>query len=172
MTNRPLTYSMTSPMTYPVKETLGVCDNGGSEEVEPTDRVFSPLVKLPKAKNSYVYPAEFEGAFAALPQRHVPHPKAAAYKAWRARTSDVVEVFQLEAASMAYADEIAARGLGGGQFVKQAATFFGAGGHVETYFGVPVDHQWPGAESSNSYADAATGIDWEAEAAKAQALSS
>ena len=101
------------------------------------DRNFPPLGKLPRNGRSRVYPPEFEGAFHALPARHVAHPKADAYRAWRSRVwvHDVEEVFQLEAAADAYAEDARARGIEGTEYVMQASTFFGPGARHEPYLG-------------------------------------
>ena len=122
---------------------------------------FPTLVSLPRGGLRRQYPPEFNGAFAALPRRHRPHAKSGAYKAWRARTSEVAEVFQLEVAALHYCDEQDAAGKTGTQFVKQATTFFGPDGHVETYLGIDVPHEWP--TGKKKYTDAARAADGIAE---------
>ena len=88
-------------------------------------RDFPPPSKLPRRGRDYIYPPEFEGAFSALPHRHVVHPKFAAYKAWQARVEDVDEVFQLEAAADAYREDCERQQRVGTEYVMQASTFFG-----------------------------------------------
>lgn len=101
------------------------------------ERSFPTVSKLPRNGRLRIYPPEFEGAFSALPQRHRSHPKAAAYKAWRAHASrDVEEIFQLEAAAEAYEEDCEAREIVGTEYVMQAATFFGPGERWTPYIGV------------------------------------
>ncbi len=108
-------------------------------------RDFPPLDKLPRHGRERIYPREFEGAFDALPKRHVSHPKADAYRAWRQRTRDVAELFQLEAAADAYRERAEADGNAGTKYVMEAATFFGPGLRFEPYLGVePVKASAPG----------------------------
>lgn len=99
-------------------------------------RSFPPLDKLPRQGSERLYPPAFEGAFAALPRRHVSHPKADAYSAWRARVGDVEELFQLEAAADAYREDCARRDVVGTEFVMQASTFFGKHEKWKPYSGV------------------------------------
>lgn len=123
------------PIERPIERPT-LSDDESSEEGQVRDRRdFPPLAKLPRNGRGRVYPPEFEGAFAALPARHVPHPKAAAYTAWRARVREVEEVFQLEAAADAYREDQERQGKAGTEFVLQAATFFGPGGRFEPYLG-------------------------------------
>ncbi len=122
-------------------------DSLSCDESPKTDRRdFPPLAKLPHNGRGRVYPPEFEGAFGALPARHVPHPKAAAYSAWRARVREVEELFQLEAAADAYREDCERQGKAGTEFVMQAATFFGPGERWRPYLGrKPVVVSAPGA---------------------------
>jgi hypothetical protein len=106
------------------------------DESPDGDRAFPPLSKLPRNGRRRIYPAEFEGAYAALPARHRPHPKAAAYQAWRSRVDDVAELVQLEAAADAYREDCEAREIVGTEFVMQASTFFGPGERWQPYIGV------------------------------------
>jgi hypothetical protein len=99
-------------------------------------RTFPPLDKLPRKGSERLYPPAFEGAFAALPRRHVSHPKADAYSAWRARAGDVDELFQLEAAADAYREDCARRDVVGTEYVMQASTFFGPHEKWKPYSGV------------------------------------
>lgn len=82
------------------------------------------------------YPAAFEGAFRALPLRDRPHPKAAAYKAWRARVAEGIEPFQLEAAALAYAEDAMTQERTKTRYVMQAPTFFGPGERWKPYSGI------------------------------------
>lgn len=110
------------------------CDE--SHESEREARNFPSLGKLPRTGRTRIYPPEFEGAFAALPDRHVAHSKADAYQAWRARTDEVEEIFQLEAAAVAYADDCRDQDHAGTKFVMLASTFFGPGERWRPYSGI------------------------------------
>ena len=143
-----------------------LCDESLSVE-----REFPTLAKLPRnGRKRRIYPPEFDGAFATLPARSRPHPKADAYRAWRVQVQKAEEAFQLQAAADAYADECRSKDIAGTDFVMMAATFFGAGERWKPYSGVPTDHVWP--KRKGGYRDQATDIDWAAEADKAEALAS
>ncbi len=126
----------TQTSTSTSTETLVACD---VDVMTVTDsrrsRTFPPVEKLPKRGRDRIYPPEFEGAFSAMPRRHVAHPKADAYRAWRARTGDVAEAFQLEAAADAYAEDVRAQEQEGSRYVMQASTFFGPGDRWRPYTG-------------------------------------
>lgn len=99
-------------------------------------RDFPPLATLPRKGRDRLYPPEFEGAFAALPARHLPHAKGDAYNAWRARVVEVEEMFQLEAAADAYREDCDHRGRSGTEYVMMASTFFGPGERWKPYLGM------------------------------------
>lgn len=83
---------------------------------------------LPRANNNpiahRVYPVEFEGVWAAYPDRDGGKKKAAAYEAVRRLVARGVEPFQLEAAADAFREHQAARDKVGTEFVPMAATWF------------------------------------------------
>jgi len=107
------------------------------DESSAVGRKFPTLAKLPRDGSARIYPPEFEGAFQALPLRSRPHPKAAAYTAWhRYAVREVEEPFQLEAAALAYAEQMEADGDVGKKFVYMASTFFGPGEPWEPYSGI------------------------------------
>ena len=135
-----------TPGTVPPERTSERTNERTSVESEGDDRSFPTLDNLPREGRQRLYPPEFEGAFTALPARSHPHPKAAAYRAWRGRVGDVEELFQLEAAADAYREACDAEGKTGTEFVMQAARFFGPGGEWEPYSGAEVG---PAKSSTN-----------------------
>ena len=129
-------------------------------------RDFLSLAKLPREGRGRTYPPEFSGAFEAMPDRHVSQPKADAYRTWRSATKLVDEVFQLEAAALAYRDDQMAQGQVGTRWVMMASTFFGSGERWKPYSGVPLEHVW--TNPAGGYRDEAAAIDWTEEARKAE----
>ena len=127
-TERPLTSLSTSPTTS------SLCDE--SHDGREKRNNFPSLAKLPLKGRNRIYPPEFEGAFAALPARHVAHSKAGAYRAWRVQVRTAEEVFQLDAASSAYAQDVRKRDQEGTEFVMMASTFFGPAERWRPYSGI------------------------------------
>lgn len=76
----------------------------------------------------YRYPAEFETAWDAYPDRTGGNPKKGAYRAWRARVADGVDPDDLADGVESYAAFCRAEGIVGTRYVKQARTFFGPDG--------------------------------------------
>ena len=126
-TERPLTSISTSLETSTATE---------SHESERDSRDFPTLAKLPRDGRDRIYPPEFEGAFAALPARHVAHSKANAYRGWHVQVQEAEEAFQLEAAADAYAEECREKDIAGSDFVMMASTFFGPGERWQPYSGI------------------------------------
>lgn len=156
------------PPTPPTEESTGSTgstlfgDGSPARKSAKKGRGFPSLGQLPRNGHGRIYPPEFEGAFAALPPRHVPHPKAGAYQAWRARTREVAEVFQLEAAAEAYAEDVGAKGRAGTEYVLQAATFFGPGERWRPYLGRERGSLSVASAGGNGYRPALTAAEEEA----------
>lgn len=83
------------------------------------------------------YSSEFEQAWQAYPKRAGGNSKAAAWKAWKARTNDGVTTEAMLAGVNRYAGYVRATGSEGTQFIKQAATFFGPDRHFEEVWQPP-----------------------------------
>lgn len=83
----------------------------------------------PKENGRYSYPEDFEAIWEAYPDREGGNPKKAAYRKWRARVNAGVDPAELLEGVKRYARYVEARGMEGGRFVKQAATFFGPDEH-------------------------------------------
>lgn len=71
------------------------------------------------------YPADFEEAWSAYPDRQGGNPKKGAYRAWCATLKRGEDAAQLVEATKHYADYCRNKGKVGTEYVKQAATFFG-----------------------------------------------
>lgn len=103
---------------------------------------FPTLAQLRKARptprDRIEYPPPFEDAWTAYPTRE-PNPKAKAYDAWRARTTEGYSPEDLTSAAASYAELVKAEGRPPSK-VQQAATFFGAGLHVDEYRDKPAGY--------------------------------
>ena len=126
-TKRPITYSKT------YSKTSLLCDE--SHDGDEDSRDFPSLATLPRLGRRRIYPPAFEGAFRALPVRHVAHPKADAYRAWRLQAREADELFQLEAAAGAYNEDVQQKEMDA-EFVMMASTFFGPGERWRSYSGI------------------------------------
>ncbi len=117
----------TSHSIEPVNETV----------IEP--KSISSLVSGSEKKDSSKenYSTEFEQAWQAYPKRAGGNPKAAAWKAWKARIKDGTNSEVMLAGVKRYAGYVRATGSEGTQFVKQAATFFGPDRHFEESWQAP-----------------------------------
>ncbi|WP_223284277.1 hypothetical protein [Kosakonia sp. SMBL-WEM22] len=91
----------------------------------------------PKVKSCTDYSPTFEEAWQAYPKRAGGNPKAAAFKAWKARLKEGVSPADMQAGVTRYAAYVSATGNAGSQFVKQAATFFGPDRHFEESWQAP-----------------------------------
>jgi len=80
-----------------------------------------------KGKNNYT--DDFEAAWTEYPKREGNNPKGSAFKAWNARLNNGHSVEDLIEGVRRYARFCRAKGQIGGQYVKQAATFFGPDEH-------------------------------------------
>lgn len=88
----------------------------------------NPKRQTPRADAQSV-PEEFAEFWAAYPKREGGNSKAAAMKAWNARTRAGVSAADMLAGVQRYAAYCAAKGMTGTQYVKQASTFLGPDEH-------------------------------------------
>lgn len=80
-----------------------------------------------KGKNNYT--DDFEAAWSEYPKREGNNPKPAAFKAWNARIKDGHTPDQIIEGVRRYARFCRIKGQIGGQYVKQASSFFGPDEH-------------------------------------------
>lgn len=91
----------------------------------PSQKRLPPASGLPRENGRLVYPAEFEAAWTAYPDRAGSNPKRRAYDAFKARVNAGVDPDELLEGVHRYARFVKATEKGATEFVLQAATFFG-----------------------------------------------
>lgn len=87
-----------------------------------------------------VYSPEFEILWKAYPKRPNDN-KSAAWKAWSARIKAGATAEAILAGVQRYAAYVAATGISGSQYIKQAATFLGPYNHFESEWALPAAPQ-------------------------------
>jgi biotin operon repressor len=126
--------------------------------------VIQPVNKATSNKPStvYDYPDWFESLWKIYPPRVGSNDKRKAFRAASARLKNGKSVDQLVAALERYRNFLQSSGRWGGEFVMQAATFFGPGGHVDNpwvYFSPP-PRGAAGETRGRSLADDLTDRSW------------
>lgn len=111
----------------PVKESV----------IEPKDIGAQAEARTPVKK---VYSPEFEILWKAYPKRPNDN-KSAAWKAWSARIKAGATAEAILAGVQRYAAYVAATGISGSQYIKQAATFLGPYNHFESEWALPAAPQ-------------------------------
>ncbi|WP_020209014.1 hypothetical protein [Gilvimarinus chinensis] len=100
--------------------------------------------KSKSGSKKHTYPEWFEELWSLFPPRSGSSDKRKAYHAANARTGDGFTFEAMRAATIRYAKYIVATGKQNSQFVMQAATFYGPGGHLENPWSIPnATHQQP-----------------------------
>lgn len=113
--------------------TVGIRNKEEGNGVRKTTLVHAdaPMQKWPakpaRKNGHYVYPQDFETAWARYPQRGGGNPKVAAYKAFRSRVRAGDDVHALIASAEHYAAYCAESGKESTEFVARASTFWGPG---------------------------------------------
>lgn len=122
--------------TYQQARTTGGPQTGPHADHTRTTRGpnRSKVKKVKEGKtNTTQVDSDFEKAWKTYPARRGGNPKKAALRAWTARVNEGADPSDLIAAVGEYVIEVEAMGRKGTEYVKQAATFFGPGGHWEEY---------------------------------------
>lgn len=122
-------------MTRPLPETT--TENTQETNSENKTHGAQAEARTPVKK---VYSPEFEILWKAYPKRPNDN-KSAAWKAWSARIKAGATAEAILAGVQRYAAYVAATGISGSQYIKQAATFLGPYNHFESEWALPAAPQ-------------------------------
>lgn len=111
---------------YQASEAAGGAADEASDEAAGGAQ-YKKVNKGKKGKNNYT--DDFETAWAEYPKREGNNPKGSAFKAWNGRLSEGHTPEEMIEGVKRYARFCRAKGQVGGQYVKQASTFFGPDEH-------------------------------------------
>lgn len=126
-----------------INNTSAQAPSGQMENPEPVEP------KKPK-KSKADYPDWFESIWLTYPPRLGGNSKSDAFKTCNARIKEGYTTDQLEAAAHRYRVFILATGKLNTEYVKQASTFFGPGGHIDNEWRVPSGQDRQPYANSNS----------------------
>lgn len=152
--SRATRYTITIPETVTEYATVTHCETvaqpvtvtevatGSSSALRNTQRVAHPATRKEERdlyEETSSDPAGFSDCWSVYPKRDGGNNRNAALKAYRARLRAGASAVEMLAGVNRYAAFCKAKGLVGGPYVKQAATFFGPDQHWLEAWDVPAD---------------------------------
>lgn len=112
--------------------------NNTSAQAPPAQtELIDPVIPEKPKGTKTEYPDWFNLLMTIYPPRSGSNDKRAAFKACNARIKEGYTVEQMVAATQRYRVYVLATGKLNTEYVKQAATFFGPGGHIDNDWKIP-----------------------------------